>query len=205
MTRLFIAVPALALLVALAPAAPVPHDAGKKPAIYLPTRVGSKAVYELFACTPAGRWAEVVTAVEWRYNRAVVTLRRTREDGTPEREPTVQRFAASADGVFALRPVDDGRPFELGVCRLKLPLVAGQTWDATETPKERLTATARPEVLKVRAGSFRTVRVDYESSRTNALGDPVYSMSWYAEGVGLVRMELPNASVELVSFTPGRD
>lgn len=59
--------------------------------------------------------------------------------------------------------------------------------------------------MGVKAGSFRALRVDYLSDRTNPLGEPVRSTCWYAEGVGLVRMEVPGASVELLSFTPGRD
>src|SRR5262245_16164543 len=187
MTRIIVAILAITILLGFSAAAPVPRGAEDKPPLYLPTRVGSKAVYELFACTPAGRWAEVVTDVRWTHGRAVVTITRTREDGTPERVPSVTRFAASADGVFSLRPVDDGRPFELGVCRLKVPLSPTLAWDASEDPKERLTATARTEVLKVKAGSFRAVRVDSESSRINALGDPVRFTCWYVEGVGLVR------------------
>src|SRR4029453_776509 len=102
MTRLVISVPALALLLSLAAAAPVPKGAEKAP-LYFPTKVGAKWVYD----DDGHKYTMVVTDVEARDGRMVVTTGLVGSDG---RTTHFESVAVSGRGLLLLE--SSGRKYD---------------------------------------------------------------------------------------------
>jgi hypothetical protein len=92
------------------------------------------------------------------------------------------------------------------VCLLKLPAKAGDEWEVRSTRNEvefKLTATVRKvEKVKVPAGTFEAVPVVLEGT---VGGRTITATQWYAPGVGLVKVNQGETTIEeLKSFTPGK-
>lgn len=166
---------------------------------FFPTRPGTRWVYK------GDGTAEVVTSAERDGGYTVLRIGRERDGKvTPYRQLSV-----SAGGLFA----GVGGRKETLEQLLRLPARAGDTWSGTDRLDGRLTrryTVAGEEDVTVPAGKYRAVRVDVEAVRGG--GVMSRSSSWYAPGVGLVRVVSKNVAavapreVERVleTFTPGR-
>ena len=107
MLRLFACALASAfLLVALAPAAPVPQHLMKPPVYYFPTKVGAKLVYE----EPGSETERilVVTAVADRGGAKIVTVGRFQAQG--EIVWPYSTMAVTGSGVYRLKRGDEKLP-----------------------------------------------------------------------------------------------
>jgi hypothetical protein len=182
--RVMTRIACLLLFSCLAFAAPVPKDAGMN-AIYFPTTVGAKWVYE----DADGETEEVeVYEVEKDGDSLVVGRRRVGET-TP-----YTKMIVSADG---LRQPRDRTGGEIGWI-LKARAKAGESW---EVPDGKRTASG-PEEVKVPAGTFKALKVVLETEGQTLT-------SWYAPGIGEVKRVIKRNGVETVyrslkSFAEGK-
>ena len=127
MTRLIAAPAAIAALMSLAPAAPVPK-AGPNPVCYFPTTVGDVLVYR----SQERDMTRVVTAVEAKGDARVVTLTERYPGGV---ELVCERVAASPAGLglaqLATFPIDPP------VFKLRLPARPGESWEYRYPGREK--------------------------------------------------------------------
>jgi hypothetical protein len=196
MHRPLVLAPALTLLAALAPAAPVPKD--QKPVLYLATSTGATWTYAV----GTAEHTDVVSAVEKKANGAVrVTIaRKSRDVAIP-----YSVVEASARG---LHEVSNGTaPFDPPPCQLKLPSKPGDTWECPAKParlKGKYTFKGEEEV-EVPAGKFKALRVDAVVARDG----PRPTTCWYAAGVGQVKVVMVSGGAEhvevLKAFNPGKE
>jgi hypothetical protein len=199
--RLLTIAPVLALLAALAPAAPVPTGADK--VLYFPTKVGAKWVQQ---SDKGFERTEVITSVEEKDGSKLVTISRE-QDG---KQVPHLKLSVSPKGVFLVGGVRDGdAEFSPPMCLLKLPLKAGEPWDFDcARGLGRLTGTATahaPEDVEVPAGKYRAVRVEMEHQTKG--GNRHRSAYWFAPNVGWVKREGLEGKDTFVmkSFIPGKD
>src|SRR4051812_37098401 len=113
MRPLAIAATAVAVVLGLATAAPVPRGADR-PVLYFPTKVGTKWVYRGTSAAMTWEVTQVVTAVNDEGGAKVVTVE-VRPNGTTA---DAYRVAVSGAGVFKLG--GHGTEFERPSCTLKL-------------------------------------------------------------------------------------
>jgi hypothetical protein len=174
----------LTLLCSLALAAPVPKDAGKN-VIYFPTTVGARWVYE----DADGETEEVeVYEVEKDGDNFVVGRRRVGET-TP-----YTKMIVSAAGLR--QPPDRGTEKGWVLKALK----SGESWEVPDGGKRTVYG---PEEVKVAAGTFKALKVVWESEGRTLT-------SWYAPSVGEVKRTIKRNDVETVyrslkSFTTKAD
>jgi hypothetical protein len=168
--------PALALLLAPAPAAPVPRVL-KPGDSYFPTRIGAKRVYR--AELSKSDVDEVVEDVETKDGEAVVTIRR--DPNNAASLPKQEKVAVSAKGLA--RVEESGEPLRPPVWLLKLPHQPGAKWDGGARSKSTYTVGEAAEV-EVPAGKFKAIPVTRHETQINF---PVQTTDWYAPGVGLVK------------------
>ena len=184
-----------ALLLAVAPADPVPKM--KPQDSYYPTAKGAKWVYDVNgADTP-----QVVTGVEKKGGATVVSVeRRTNLEGRPV---VTAKVAVSDEGLYQVEA--DGRALDPPWCLLKLPHRPGNKWKNTgEDPGQTETRTGfGPEEVEVPAGKYKAIRVESEALFEGKL---YRSTTWFAPGVGLVKFVHHDGEVHVLkSFTPGKD
>jgi hypothetical protein len=184
------------LLLALAPAAPVPK--GEKGVLYFPTKIGAKWVYS----TWDSERVEVVTAVEEKDGAKLVTVGYQSRDGVV----STNIVSVSEKGLAVVAWLDDlGEPLWL----LKLPHAAGSKWDAVIDLPGRLhlkgaMADGGPDRVLVPAGEFRAIRIT-SNFPSHDRKIRVVKTVWYAPRVGKVK-EVRGDTVEVLkSFTPGED
>jgi hypothetical protein len=194
MSRLLAALGCLAAISAVL-AAPVPtHLMPKDPPFTFPTRVGTKWVYE----GNSGKRTIEITEVKEEDGAALVTTERVEEDGT--RTPYMLT-RVSAAGVFLV--AERGTKYIRPWCMFKRPHRQGQTWETRWCFEGGLAdtvgqMTAGPvEKVKVGAAEFSAARVEW-----NFNGGPSKVTYWYADGVGLVKMD---ETLVLKSFTLGKE
>ncbi|MBX9623939.1 MAG: hypothetical protein K2X82_09005 [Gemmataceae bacterium] len=190
-----LAVLVVPVVLAAAPAAPVPEHIREAAGPYYPTAVGTKLVYAL----TTGEVADVVTAVERVPGGLLVTTRTCWPDGTEVARGTVR---VTAKGLFEV--AEGGQEHDPPRCLLELPSRAGRQWDLLRIGRDgridhQFAVTAGGiEEVEVPAGRFRAARVDAE-----CWGVPI--TCWYAPKVGLVRMDLSGGTGRaLKSVTPGK-
>lgn len=195
----FLAVIALSLPLAASaspPTAPPPREV----VYYFPTKVGAKWV-RLWS-DGKGKEAEVVEVVtaveEGRDGAKRVTVGFIGRDGKPS---PAREFEVSSRGLFWTKNLAFGRSPEKPLCELELPHKAGQEWSDDETDLNTKQSAHGPEKLKVPAGEFECIRVEYRDSRSP---DPT-QICWYAPGVGLVKLTSGDTRIVLKSFTPGKE
>jgi hypothetical protein len=199
MYRLLTIAPALILLAALAPAAPVPPD--RKPVPYMATTRGTVWTY----ADGKSEYTDVVTGVEKKADGAVVvTIARKGKD----RAVPVSVVEVSARGLYRVSngtaAVDPPR------CLLKLPAKPGDTWEHAPRPPGRgqpgVYTLKGEEEVEVPAGKYKALRVDAVLEWPDGPRPTTY---WYAPGVGRVKMVSVSAGVERVealkAFVPGKD
>lgn len=187
---------ALALLaaVALAPAAPVPKPVPKPPH---PTAVGAKWQYVFRGDERKVGVIELAKAEE-KDGKTELTMPLTFPDG----RVLVERFVASAEGVWLL--AQDDMTYDPPVLRWKVGAKTGDTWT-----EKYVGGTTRYEVeFKVGKTEEITAPVGKITATPVTMtyaGDPRTHVSWYADGIGLVRStssEQKQPVWELKSFTP---
>jgi hypothetical protein len=203
-SRSLLVPPTLAVLLVIAPAAPVPRE---KPAegLFHATTVGTKWVYEETHGGPPKDDVYTVSSVEERGGKKLVTVRwhRFNKDGTDVRVVEV-----SAGGLaVTVTPASAKRlNREWAEVWLKLPAKAGDRWQTKSLAGHDVTRTVvGVERIEVPAGKFEAVRVDYEFVNRRGVNR---GSVWYAVGVGMVKQETTEGPGEgfsqvLKTFAPG--
>jgi hypothetical protein len=194
--RFIACAPACALLlVASAPAAPVPPAPKTPPTYYFPTKVGTKLEYE----EPSRQLTMVVTAVADRAGTKVVSVGRVGKDETIS---PLMTMCVTGGGLYRTERL--GQKLDTPETWLQLPAEVDSIWEypvgnpaISPRPVAKMTVLGTEEVT-VPAGSFRCVRVQrIEAGRS--------SVCWYAPDVGLVKTEAAAWTEVLRSFTPPKD
>ena len=179
-------------------AAPVPERVmPKEPPLYFPTKVGTKSVYLSNGSDFKSHTSvQIVTAVENGKDGAkIVTVSSVHPDG--HAYPTA-RYEASSRGLAQVwLPKLDGAPAPHRL--LQLPYEDGLR---LPYPGGINVSTHRPEKVKVPAGEFECLRVEYHRSSKD---QKLLNTYWYAPGVGEVKFEQGDYVRVLKSFTPGKD
>src|SRR5262249_39445987 len=161
----------LLLATLTAPAAPALKSKG--PALYYPTAVGTRWVYQ----NPATESTFVVTRVEEKEGAFLVDVAVV-ADG---RETPSQQMRISAESVFRVNI--GGTTLPTPECLLKLPHKDGQEWEFdlgdANGGAAKLTAVRR-ETVETPAGRFETIKIERVGSNA--------ATYWFAEEVGLVKM-----------------
>jgi hypothetical protein len=187
-------------------AAPVPK--GEKKELYFPTTVGAKWVTTMTMGDRTSETTETVTKVEAKGGVYTVTVEVEAKGGAIS-----NNFRVSDKEVARLRRgggEDDLVPL------LRLAGKVGDKWElavpAGKTPGARakkLTYTlGKEEEVKVPAGTFKAIRVDFEAEQQGRVNQK--DATWYAPGVGLVKAiqdigGKAERTVVLKSFTPGKE
>jgi hypothetical protein len=184
------------VLVALAPAAPVPQHLMKHPPVYyFPTKVGTLLEYE----EPGRNLTMLVTAVADRGGAKVVSVGQVHID-----ESVTPLMKVAVTGTSLARIERGGCKLDTPEAWLQLPAERDQCWDY---PTGDATLPVRPvsrqrtigvKDITVPAGTFRCVGVSsYHNGHTLTC--------WYAPDVGLVKTEAATWTEVLKSFTPPKD
>jgi hypothetical protein len=172
-------------------ATPIPEDA-KAPALYFPTTVGARWVYER-----AGGASETVVVAEVKTAGREQVVSRGGADGTTT---LYAKVVVSSAGLRQEQDVFTGRPGTVWL--LKTPFLPGDSWRNTEQAGDGKRTVYGPERVDVPAGKYMAAKVVFERAGGGQL------TSWYAPGVGEVkRVERLADGTETVtrslkSFTP---
>ena len=173
----------LALAFSTADAAPVPKHLMKDEPFW-PTTVGAKWVYTV---GETERVEEIIKA-EARQDAMRLTIRGSLGDSTID----VTRAGVT------LRTFDKA---VLNYPLIQFPLRAGDSWVNAcpvrggvvkgHAPEGGCRTVGEEEDIKVPAGTFRATKVVYVVTEVNGrpLAKPSTGASWYAKGVGVVRVE----------------
>jgi hypothetical protein len=190
--RLFFALVAVAVVLSLAPAAPVPKGADM-PVLYFPTKVGAKWVYD----EEKEEKVYIVTAVEKRDGSNVVSVGRVGSDGKTVPEKT---WAVSDRELLLLEM--DGLKRDPPTCYLKLPHQPGEARDWVPGTAPGWRGVARKlERIQIPAGEYDALPVDLQFGRRSTI-----LTLWYALGVGEVKSVSKEQTLRVLkSFTPGKD
>ncbi|HVK17088.1 MAG TPA: hypothetical protein VM533_09065 [Fimbriiglobus sp.] len=188
MPRSIAILPILALLLAFAPAAPVPK-VSKDAMYYFPTQVGTKLVY--WVELTKTEVTELVEDAEVKDGEVIVTIRRSPETSALLKQ---EKLSVSAKGIMRLE--ESGQPVRPPVWLLKLPHEPGAKWDDDARNKSTYTVGAVEEV-EVPAGKFKAIPVTRHWSMLNT---PVQTTDWYAPGVGLVKRVLRGGDREVTQL-----
>jgi hypothetical protein len=192
MSRRFAVLLVAAVLVASAPAAPVPTHLRKPLVYYYPTTVGTTWVYE----DPDGEETLTITKVEDVEEGKVVTVEKVTEKGrTPD-----EKMIVSVGGLARIESM--GSTYSPPMIMLKVPYRPGNTWKSDPARSEENAKVIGVETVKVPAGTFEAVRVD--AKYASGVPQPKPASFWYAPGVGLVKFAGSTEQV-LKSFTPGAE
>ena len=170
----------------------------KAPVLFCATAVATQWKYSGEAQTIA-----TVTAAERKGGDTVITVK-TKLQSVEIHE---EKLRVSSKGLFRVIPNGGGEE-----CRLKLPPTPGEKWEVeyTDGPFNYKAKYVCRGVNRIRvpAGEFRAIRVDWEYSY-GPLNAGVVT-NWYVAEIGLVRQTRKNADGteevirELKSFSPGR-
>jgi hypothetical protein len=189
------------LALSAAPAAPRPKEA-EDPKPYMPTALAAKWVYD-----DGGKvYSEEIVEAEDRGDRTLLTVRVV----GPATPGLKRRLVVSADGVFD-RGV--GAFTYDPVCVMKFPPKAGDEWELHVPVQVGLrgyqgkATVGAAEKVVVPAGTFEAVPVRLEVTAANGrpLDEPEVYTSWWARGVGVVKLRYPDGTRALKSFTRPKD
>jgi hypothetical protein len=195
MRRLAALVP-LAALSAVA-AAPGAKDRDQNPQLYFPTKEGATRVYANRVGDRETELTDTVTRVEGKDGTFRVT---TVLKGGAATEAVTE---VSAKGVFRVSVA--GRPLPALQALLKLPAKAGDAWEVRPAgpggPVFAYTV-GKEEEVEVPAGKFKAVPVEMKA---DAFGRVQTTKTWYAPGVGAVKVTGPGERTQVLkSFTAGK-
>lgn len=194
MPRLIACAAAALLVVAVAPAAPVPSHLGRPPVYYFPTTVGAKLEYE----EPGRQITMIVTDVRDQGGAKVVSVGRLAPDDsvTP-----LMTMAVTGTGLYRLER--GGHKLPAPEVWLRLPAEPGDAWDyptgdlSIQPAGNVRSAVVGTEEVTVPAGTFRCVGV-------RCLVRDRSVTYWYAPEVGLVKTEAATWTEVLKTYTPGK-
>ncbi len=132
---------------------------------------------------------EVITSVEERGDEKFVTVGLVLEQAK-EKPIQTSRYTVSERGLWRCEAL---RSNVKGYWVLKLPHKQDLTWEETQDkwpafhkyPVKSKYISKGPERVKVPVGEYEAIKVEWRSER----GDELYSTSWYAPEVGLVKAE----------------
>lgn len=182
--------PALLFAMFAIGAAPVPRHLMKPNApAYYPTTSGTKLVYNRDGTDEI----RVIAKVEVTEKGKLVTTEEL-ENGLSIPFHTV---LLTEKGVFILERAGTtyAAPFEM----IRLPFKAGNEWQEIEGSVTNGTRKAiREEKITVAAGEFNCIRVESRSQQGNK------TTHWYAAGIGVVKVDYGNSTLELKSIAPGK-
>jgi hypothetical protein len=197
--------PAILAAVLLVPlcalSAPRPKDAADE-ALYFPTTVGSRWVYE----SPDGQYEERIDESKSEDKATVVTVVRT-QGGEENWRSTVR---VSPEGLLLI--ASGGVTYHESSPWLRTGLKPGAEWEYTyirqTTAFHNHIKFVGFESVEVPAGKFEAVRLDGAETvgvgMANGNGPPTPGTEWYARGVGLVKRVRMGQGTTLKSFTPGK-
>jgi hypothetical protein len=164
-----------------------------KPALFYPTQVGTKRVYE-----QAGKdnYVEVITDVTTKGEVTLVTVQEL-VDGKLEPSDVV---SVTENGLSSLYRGKD--KLDPPITFLKLDAKPGESWKVESSAadrkfKVRFTFTGEEEV-KVPAGRYKALKLESEMTSN---GRTFTATAWYAKGVGMVKSVSPGGTQELKSIT----
>ena len=190
------------LLLALAPAAPVPKAPPKpEPHYYYPTVVGD--TWE----TDKGAM-QTVTAVEKKGEAVLVTVD-YKNPKWPLLKADAITYRVSEDGVYQQGNPGDPNAAVPPYGMLRLPLAPGVPYEVGRCGAVK--TNYGPEEVTVGAGTFRAVRV-VEEAVDDKTGNVVRTTLWYAPRVGQIKLtdvlivggkEKTRIAAEMAKFTPG--
>jgi len=171
-------------------------------ACYYSCLVGSKWVYELKGVEGVETYV-VTTVREAEGAKYVTVMKEGKEKFVPFEEVKV-----SAQGL--VRVGSDEKKDEFPICWLKLPIKPGERWDDPRSTGLNAVITCRGlEYVKVPAGIYRAIRVDYvEPIPPCIIGvcPSGKSTIWFAPDVGIVKRKSDHdGEFVLKSFTPGKE
>jgi hypothetical protein len=172
--------------------APVP-----KPPQYMPTSIGSKWVYKKgnSECT------EIISSVEHKKDGIIITISSLSNDN---KTSELEKLLVTEKGLFTLE--DNGSfKYDTPIQVLQLPFVKDASWRTNIDMAELKVSTSykcTAEEIKVPAGTYQTIRVDWEFT-VNKDTTPGRATYWYAQDVGVVKFHSGYVTKELKSFTPG--
>jgi hypothetical protein len=189
-------------LLAVSLAAPVPK--AKAADLYFPTAEGTKRVTQTTSDGQTTETTETVSKVAEK--DGVYTVTTSRDTGGQVEETVVE---VSAKGVARLTAAGEKKADP--VPALKLPAKEGDTWEVERPGPRKMPfvttyTVGQEEEVTVPAGKFKAIPV---TDRTERLGLVVRNTSWYAPGVGVVKLvaEVDGRDVwvtELKEFTVGK-
>lgn len=192
MKRGSLAATSASILIAFAPAAPVPTHLMQAPAYYFPTEVGTKWVL-----TDGDRKTqEEVTSVRIDATGArIVTVQRTTGN---KLDDYPYRVAVSEKGMQRIEA--DGQAEEENWW-LRLPDKAGLEWRIT-SPRTHASTQGR-ESVEVLGKSHEAIVVELWNSPVSQLGagSPNPITKWFVPGMGMVRYEVGDHTGVMTSFT----
>jgi hypothetical protein len=190
----------VAVVSACAEPAPAPRP---KTVYYFPVTVGAKWVH--IWKSESGKEkdreeVEIVTNVkDGKDGAKFVTVGYVADDGLSHPR---QVFEVSDRGLIWIEKFgpQSGAPFK-PLCELKLPHKPGQSWSDDDYGINAKLMAQGPEKIKVPAGEFDCIRVEYRDDR-----DPEPTQTrWYAPGVGMVKIKSDDLIIVLKSFKPGKE
>ena len=167
-------------------AAPVPkHLMPKDPPFNYPATVGTTWVYDC-----GGREETLtISKVEAKDGAKLITTEYVGAGGNRHH----MTLSVGAAGVFLV--AEGGSTYPTPWCIFKLPHKEGDTWKTAGHGSDMKAGAM--EKVKVPVGEITAARVDWDLGGRNV----VY---WYADGIGLVKME-GGANKGLKSFTRGKE
>lgn len=190
--------PSLALLLLALPAAAAPVPKLKAPPDYYPTEVGTKWVYAQEDGT--NEHTREVTASDTKDGVTTFTV-------TWKQGGTTQLWELKKDATGVYRTKEDGVEFVPPHKLFEHRMAAGDEWTSEysyggERNTFKFSRTAgKAEAVKTPAGTYTAVPI-VSRSLENAQNE---STLWYANGVGLVKLEHKRgATVVLREFTRGK-
>jgi hypothetical protein len=172
------------------------HLKPKEGPLYFPTKIGAKWVWQ---CGEEED-TEIVSEVEKQPDGTKhVTVGHVKPNGDVI---SVRTVVVSNKGLYQLN--QGGHVFGTSYCLLKMPHQPGDTWK-NEKPAfwDRTCTVYGPEWVEVPAGRFWALRVEEDEYRIpNKLSK---TTTWYAPGVGPVKMTTDNGAHVLKSFSPSKE
>ena len=185
----------VALVVGIAPAAPVPPEA-RKPMLYYPTRVGDELVYDRGGVEVT----HVVTSVAEKDGVKVVSIGE-RSGGSVS---PFEKMEVSAKGLTRLEI--SGQQIT-PLVMLRVPHPKGDKWEFTTSGAwgsgvevKGTKVVTGPESLKLGDRTYESIAVESEYTLN---GGKLKATFWYSPNVGLVKQtSSQNQSLTLKAFTP---
>jgi hypothetical protein len=182
---------------ALPPAVAAPRlpDHPSAPALYFPTHVGAKWIYQ----NGLAEYAKVIIKVERDDKMLIVTTAIVNDRGE---RTEYEKMAVSTEGLFFVENLRHGLKPKSPASLLSLKHRPGEEW--TDSLHGYAHKASEPEWIDVPAGRFKAIRVEQSVDSDGQRGKNTF---WYAEGVGLVKVEqfYVLRPTVLKSFDPGKE